>query len=345
MSSTNRRYLILTLVVAAIGIAWYRSTVYSEPRPKERPKLILMTGGSSPYWQLIANGAEAAAKHKGADLDVMLLERDEDVESQTKLFARMEPAQANGIALSPLDAEQQTRFINELAEKSVVVTLDSDAPLSNRLCYIGASNYAAGSLCADLVKEAIPDGGKVAVLVANLTKNNVLERKQALEEGLAEGSSDSDAAAPEYEIVAVLADEGDLARCDDQLSQVLSENPDLACMVGLNSYHAAQIVKALKAQDALDKVKVISFDTEEETLENVEQGHIFATVAQDPYQYGYEAIRWLADNSQRTGNQLPLVGTRSTLHISTKAIHAQDVPEFREQYRELLQPGSKDSKP
>lgn len=339
MASKNRRFLIVALLAAAVGVAWYRSHVYSEPRPASQPKLVLMTGGSSPYWQLIANGAEAAAKDKQADLDVVLLEQDEDVDGQIKLLAQMKPGDVDGIALSPLDAEQQTRFINELAEKSVLATIDSDAPLSNRLCYIGASNYAAGSLCANLVKEAIPDGGKIVVLVANLTKNNVVERKQALEEGLGLGGdsdSESDEEASSYEIVAELTDEGDLARCADQLTQALTDNSDVACVVGLNSYHAAQIVKVLKEQNALDQIKIISFDTEDETLENVEQGHIYATVAQDPYQYGYEAVRWLADNSQRTGNQLPLVGTRSTVHISTKALHAEDVPEFREQYEKLL---------
>lgn len=339
MASTNRRFWMVALIAAAVGVAWYRSHVYSEPQPQAQPKLILLTGGSSPYWQLIANGGQAAAKDNDADLKVIVLEKDEDVDGQIKLLSQMEPAGVDGIALSPLDAQQQTRFINELAADSVVVTVDSDAPLSNRLCYIGASNYAAGELCANLVREAIPDGGKVAVLVANLTKNNVLERKQAFEEGLGGGDSESGEAASDYEIVAVLADEGDLDRCVDQLTKVLTENSDLACVVGLNSYHAAQIVKALDQQNALDKVKVISFDTEDVTLENLEAGHIFATVAQDPYQYGYEAIRWLAGNCQRTGNQLPLVGTRSTVHISTKALHAEDVPKFREQYEKLL--GSK----
>lgn len=336
MGGNNRLLLVLFLLGAAVAVAWYRSTVYSGPPAKSRPRLIVATGGNSPYWQLLARGAEAAAEANGADLQLMLLEQDEDVEGQTRLLAQLEPTAVDGIALSPLDAAQQTRFINDLAEETVVVTVDSDAPLSNRLCYIGASNYAAGTLCARLVKEAIPDGGKIAVLVANLTKNNVLERKQALEEGLAESEGDTDDTAAEYEIVSELIDEGDLERCADQLSQLLSETDDLACVVGLNSYHAAQIVEALKEADALGKIKVISFDTEESTLDSVEQGHIHATVAQDPYNYGYEAVRWLADNSQRTGNQLPLMGIRSTVHISTRALHAADVAEFRQKYRELL---------
>ena len=336
MPLKNRSLLIVALVAAAFGVAWYRVQVYSSPQPADPPSLILVTGGSSPYWQLLAKGAEAAAEDKGADLQLKLLENDEDVKAQTTLIAKLDATGVDGIALSPLNASQQTRFINELALKTVVVTVDSDAPLSNRLCYIGASNFAAGQLCARLVKEAVPDGGKVAVLVANLTKNNVLERKQALEEGLAGGDSTPEDSAPNYEIVSVLEDEGDLDRCAEQLTQVLAEHPDLACVVGLNAYHGGQIMKVLKGQDALDKVKVVSFDTNDATLEGIEQGHIYATVAQDPYYYGYQAVRWLADNCRQTGNHLPLMGIQSTVHISTKALGAGDVAEFRQQYRGLL---------
>lgn len=336
MASNYRLFLLLILVAAAIGVVWFRSTVYNGPQTKPPPKLIVMTGGSSPYWQLIANGAEASAQANKADLKLIVVDKDEDVEGQTQLLSKLELSGVDGVALSPLDATQQTRFINKLAEQSVVVTIDSDAPLSNRLCYIGASNYAAGSLCAELVSQAVPDGGEVAVLVANLTKNNVLERKQALEEGLAGGDAETETSESKYEVVAELADEGDLSRCREQLTEVLDDHPDLACIVGLNSYHAEQIVAVLKERKKLGEIKVVSFDTEDATLEAIEEGHIYATVAQDPYHYGYEAVRWLANNSQRTGNQLPLMGTRSTVHISTRALRPDDVPDFREKYRELL---------
>lgn len=337
MTSQKRPLIILALVAAAIGVGWYRSTVYSDTDNKPRPKLVVLTGGSSPYWQLIANGAKESADVNGAELDLVVLEQDEDVDGQNRLLSKLQSSKADGIALSPLDANQQTRFINELAEASVVVTVDSDAPLSNRLCYVGASNFAAGSLCADLVKEAIPDGGKVVVLVANLTKHNVLGRKQALEEKLAGGESEEEGSASAYDVVAVLADEGNLERCRQQLTEAIQAEPEVACVVGLNSYHAEQIVAVLEEQDALDKMKVVSFDTEDATLKAIEAGHVFATVAQDPYHYGYEAVRWLADNSQRTGNQLPLMGTRSSVHISTRPLRAEDVPQFREKYRELLE--------
>jgi ribose transport system substrate-binding protein len=136
-------------------------------------------------------------------------------------------------------------------------------------------------------------------------------------------------------------DEGDQERCLEQLSSALAEHSDVACLVGLNAYHGGVIVEALKQQDMLGKVEAVAFDTEDETLDAIEAGHIFATIAQDPYQYGYEAVRRLVYNCQRTGHQLPLIGVQSTVAISTKTLRKADIEEFRKRHRELLATGKK----
>ena len=67
----------------------------------------------------------------------------------------------DGVAVSPIDAENQTPFLNEVAENTILITQDADAPMSNRLVYIGANNYKAGRALGKLVKDAIPDGEKL----------------------------------------------------------------------------------------------------------------------------------------------------------------------------------------
>ena len=52
-------------------------------------------------------------------------------------------------------------MLNDLAKKVVVMTQDSDAPQSNRACYLGTDNHAAGKQAGELIKEALPNGGKV----------------------------------------------------------------------------------------------------------------------------------------------------------------------------------------
>ena len=83
----------------------------------------------------------------------------------------------DGIAVSPIDAANQTELLNKAAERTNLVTHDSDAPESNRKCYIGMDNYEAGLMCAELVKKALPEGGKVMIFVGRMEQDNAKHRR------------------------------------------------------------------------------------------------------------------------------------------------------------------------
>lgn len=338
----SRVAIVAVLGVAALAVWWFRSSVYGAgASPDARPRLTIVTGGSGPYWQIIGRGAQAAADDLDAEVQLLMPEQDENVDQQTRILSAIPVEGVDGVAVSPLDAEKQTRYINRLGEGAAVVTFDSDAPLSTRLCYVGASNTAAGAKCAALVKEALPDGGALAVLIANLTKDNMVERKRGFEEELTRARATDEAeSAPKYEVVDYLLDEGDLKRAEQQVRDLLDAHDDLACLVGMNAQHGPLLLRVLEEEGRLGKIKLVTFDTEEETLEGVESGDIYATVAQDPYQYGYETVRLLASYAHRTGAQLPLPGLNSTLNVSTMPVKQENVAQFRKLASERLGAGA-----
>lgn len=328
--STQRTVLMTLLIAAAIGVAVYRISVFQKPTPMvERPSLVIVTGGSEPYWQSIARGAEAAGRDVNAEVKVYMPEADEDVQSQAVLLNKIDTDSVRGVALSPLDAESQTRLIDNLAKDVFVVTVDSDAPLSDRLCYVGTSNRSAGAKAAALVKESVPDGGKVAVLLANLSKDNMLERKAGFQEELIGGDDEDASSNGTYEIVAYLVDEGNDKRAGDQLRELLAQHSDLACLVGMNARHGGLLLSVLEDEGRLGDIPLVTFDTSDETLGGIESGHIAATIAQDPYQFGYEATRVLASYCERQASAIPPPGNFSTMTIATKVVRRDNLDEFR----------------
>ena len=297
MSKSNA-YLLL-IAVCAIGAAlWYRQQVFSQREVPTTVRLAFVTGGSGPFWQLTANGARAAAEKYQCELDVQMPEDDENLAQQMTILSNLRTEKLDGIALSPLSAEEQTQRINRLQEKLKVATFDADAPLSNRRIHVGTSNYAAGRQCAGLVEEAIPDGGKVLVLLANLTKDNMLDRKSGFEDGLAIRKTSADQEPPQLEIVGFLTDQGDSKQTGNIIEEALAKDSDLACIVGMNARHGPVILETLKEQGKLGEIKVIAFDEEEETLDGIESGYIYATIAQNPYMYGYEAVKMICSLCQ-----------------------------------------------
>src|SRR6185369_11958613 len=175
----------------------------------------------------------------------------------------------HGIAISPVDPANQTQLLNRAAGQTLVVTQDSDAPNSNRICYIGTDNVAAGRQAGQLVKEALPNGGKIMVFVGVLDAANAAQRYQGLKEALA-GSN--------VQIIDVRTDATDRVRAKSNASDTLVNYPDVAGMVGLWSYNGPAILSAVKEANKTDKVKIIAFDEEDETLAGVKSGEIYATV-------------------------------------------------------------------
>ena len=57
---------------------------------------------------------------------------------------------------------------------------DVPDPTARRL-YLGTHNYRAGRAAGDLVKEILPQGGKIAIFVGDMASQNAQERRQAFE--------------------------------------------------------------------------------------------------------------------------------------------------------------------
>ena len=65
-----------------------------------------------------------------------------------------------------------------------MITHDSDAPDSDRLFYLGTNNIEAGRMLGKLVKERMPEGGKIMIFVGKIDQLNAQQRRQGLIEEL-----------------------------------------------------------------------------------------------------------------------------------------------------------------
>jgi ribose transport system substrate-binding protein len=147
-----------------------------------KPRLAFVTNGVAPFWTIAEKGALKAKEDLDVEVDIVMPSG--GITDQKDKVEDLITRKVDGIAISPIDADNQTELINKAADRTNVVTHDSDAPASNRLCYIGMDNYDAGLMCAELVKKAIPDGGKVMIFVGRMEQDNAKHRRQGLIDGL-----------------------------------------------------------------------------------------------------------------------------------------------------------------
>lgn len=279
-------------------------------------KLAFVTNNASDFWTIARKGVEKADSEL-ANVDVEFKIPGEGTAAEQKRI--VDDLLAKGIvgmAISPVDPNNQTQLINETARQAVVVTQDSDAPQSDRSCYIGTDNRAAGRQAGGLIREVLPQGGRVMLFVGKIDARNAQERYQGIKEAL-QGSK--------VEIVDIRTDDVDRVRAKSNASDTLVKNPEVACLVGLWSYNGPAILNAVKDAGKVGQVKIVCFDEEDETLAGVKDGAIYATVVQQPYEFGYQSVQLLA---KILGGDRSVIPPTKQIFVPTLIIKKDNVIDF-----------------
>jgi len=325
MQPQNRVRLVSTIFCILACVL-----VFTSCKPKTgggdtggKHKLAFVTNNASDFWTIARKGTEKAAKEiPGIEVEFRI-NPDNTAAEQQRIVDDLLAKGINGIAISPVDPANQTPMLNRAASQALVVTQDSDAPNSNRSCYIGTDNVEAGRQAGRLVKEALPQGGKIMVFVGVLDAQNARERFQGLKEALA-GSN--------VQIVDVRTDNADRVRAKSNVSDTLVNVSDIAGLVGLWSYNGPAILSAVKEANKLDKVKIVAFDEEDETLGGIRDGAIYGTVVQQPFEFGFKSMELMAKvlNGDKSG-----IPPGKQIFVPTLAIKKADVDEFTKKINQL----------
>jgi ribose transport system substrate-binding protein len=243
--------------------------------------LAFVTNTKNDFWTSVRYGCNCAAQNLG-DVDVQFrFFTGSTAEEQDQILNELVAAGVDGIAISPIDAAKQAEFLKQIAAKTLLVCVDSDAAGSKRVCFVGTDNLAAGKQAADLLKAALPKGGKVVLLVGYPNAQNAIDRIQGLRTGL-EGSG--------IEIIDTLADATKPEVAEKNAAEALAKHPDLAGLVGLYSYNGPAILKAVRSAGKAGQVKIVCFDDDDETLDGIAAGDIYGTVVQLSTRIGYETV-------------------------------------------------------
>jgi ribose transport system substrate-binding protein len=278
--------------------------------------LAFLTNNASDFWTIARAGCDQAQKEV-ADIKVEFkIPADGTAAEQTRIFDDLLVKGVNGIALSPVDPANQTAMIDKGAAKALIVTQDSDAPKSKRSFYVGTDNVAAGRQAGELIKKAVPNGGNIMLFVGKRDAQNAKERIQGVEETL-KGTN--------IKVLDVRTDDTDRVRAKQNVADTLVKNPDIACLVGLWSYNGPAILNAVKDANKIGKVKIVTFDEENDTLQGVKDGAIEATVVQNPYEFGRQAVTLMA---KKLRNENPDIPADGKVIVPTRAIDKSNVDEF-----------------
>jgi len=251
--------------------------------PAKLVKLAFVTNNTSEFWKIAAAGVHKYEKEGKVQVDIKLPPNG-TTEDQNQILQNLSSQGYDAISVSVIAPNDQTPVLNKIAEKSALLTFDSDAAKSNRLLYIGTNNYQAGKTLGKEMVKLLPHGGKIAVFVGTFSADNAAQRLKGIEDAIA-GSG--------ITIIDKREDNTDRAKARANVEDIVNANHDLAMVVGLYNYNGTAIAAALEGLGKKGKVLAAVFDEDDGTLDGIANGSIQVTVVQKPFQFGYLASKWM----------------------------------------------------
>lgn len=283
----RHRHWLLAVALGTMlmaGCSKPKETTTQAPSGEKKVRIVLITNGNSPFWDPMEVGMKKAAQ----DLGCEAISRRPTTDSpavQRQIIEEYQAQKVDGIGISVIESDTIGPVIDDLMNSGIkVVTFDSDAANSRRIAYIGTNNFEAGKAAGEAAKQLLPDGGKVFGFVGNQNAPNARERIAGFKEAT-KGTN--------IVLVDVFDDNKDPAKARANVENVLQAHKDVKMLLGLFSYDGPQIAAAVKEAGVRDKVKILCFDAEPETINHLKRGEIDATVVQKPYEFGYRSVQLL----------------------------------------------------
>ncbi len=141
----------------------------------------ILQSAETPTMQDVAAGARQAAEElrvSGLEVDIREVQGRDTAKVLRQIDELMEWGAA-GLAVASNNTPDLVRRIDRLHEQGVpVVTFNTDAPDSRRLCFVGMDSYRAGQTAAGLVRQMLPGGGLVLPIAGHVNNGAHYSRLQ-----------------------------------------------------------------------------------------------------------------------------------------------------------------------
>jgi len=279
-----------------------------------------------PYWQEAKAGFMDAAHQLGVKAEFTGPDSYSPQE-ELEAFQKAVEKQPAGILVSPARPDIFKDAIDKAIKAGIpVICVDSDAPESRRILFVGTDNYLAGLESGKRLASLLHGQGRV-VLITIPGQQNLDERVRGVEDALKKYSN--------LKIIERLDDRGDPRSANDQISVLLDKKEKIDGIVCVEASGGPGAAEALHRLNLDGKIPIVAMDKSPETLDFLSQGAITATVAQKPYTMSFYGVKFLDDlhhnivhefNDWRTAPASPLP---TRVDTGTAVIDSTNLAAFR----------------
>ncbi len=250
---------------------------------QKRLRIAMVSPLDHPFWHGVRQGALYAQnelKTKNVDVDYIGFERVDD--SFNRIFREKIDAGYDGVIAPGFIGDIETHV--EAANKKNIPVMAFNCDFkegTERLSYFGPDVYAAGLMAGELVAKATEGEGEYAIIRGGLNTSINKVRRDAVLEALGKRKKVKLA----LEIEAELSDEV----VYKQAMEALASYPDIKVFVIVTG-GIAGAARAIRETGRIGKTKLVCFDYDNNVIEMIKEGIVYAAMGQDPFGQGHDPI-------------------------------------------------------
>ena len=205
-----------------------------------------------------------------------------DVNEQIKAIDDCLADNIKNIIITPIDSPVLTEKLNSLNDSVSIVAVNGDVDIK-KTAYVGCDYFKSGQAAGKLVS-IFNNRAKLLLVTGSLSMKGHKKRIDGIKSALK---------ASDVKLVKVIENNDDEIISYNNVKAYLINNPETDFV----TVTAGGVKGALKAVLEINpSIKVTTFDATPFIVENVLNGHILATVTQQPYEQGYLAYKVMCEN-------------------------------------------------
>ncbi|WP_207721712.1 LacI family DNA-binding transcriptional regulator [Christensenella tenuis] len=263
-------------------------------RKKSYSICVLLASEGNPFFSEVIRGVREAERelHDYGVKVVLRTLKGYDVSAQVSAMEEL-GKDASALILNPINDPAVAEKINALSDRGVqVYTVNTDIGDCRRLCYVGSDYFEGGRIACGMLGLLTGGVANVGILTGSV---HILGHKQRIDGFLDVMYSKY----PRFRFLSIMETEDDDMIGFESTRKMLTDFPeiDTIFLAAAGVYGACRAVQSFLPGR---KLHIVSFDHIPQTGELMQAGLIHATICQQPFAQGYEAVK-LAFNSLMSG--------------------------------------------
>ncbi len=285
----NHKYILLLIVavtiLAALSVFYYSGRENAEGNNELLVRIVLLPKGvndSNVFWADVVEGAQMAAQERNVELTVLAPAFETEIDVQNRMIEEAIEMRPDAIVLAPCDYTKTVPYAKKVEEAGIkLVILDSVMEEEAGCCMVSTDNLKAGYRMGSYMKPYLNEESVIGIVEHIRGVSTAVEREQGLRNALGEYGS---------KIVDIRYGESSYDKSYEQTKAMLTENPDINVIFGLNEDSSAGAARAVRDMGLGGQIKMVGFDSSLEEIQFLESGVFDAIVVQRPVNMGYLGI-------------------------------------------------------